>query len=63
MVIYIMKIKKKKVDWKVACTAIVCLSLLEIVAIQNGINGTMRSIIFALIALIVGVQMPQFKIK
>jgi len=62
MVIYIMKIKKK-VDWKVACTAIVCLSVLEIVAIQNGINGTMRSIIFALIALIVGVQLPQVKLK
>ena len=54
---------KKKVDWKVACTAIVCLSVLEIVAIQNGINGTMRTIIFSLIALIVGVQLPQIKLN
>lgn len=53
--------KKQKIDWKVACVAIICLSVLEIVAIQNGINGTMRTIIFSLIALIVGIQMPQFK--
>jgi len=50
---------KKKIDWKIACTAIVCLTGLEIVAIANGINGTMRTIIFTLIALIVGIQFPQ----
>ena len=54
---------KKKVDWKVACTAIVCLSILEIAAMHYGINGTMRTIIFSLIALTVGIQLPQFKTK
>lgn len=53
---------KPKVDWKVASIAIVCLSILEVCAMHYGINGTMRTIIFSLIALIVGIQMPQFKL-
>jgi len=57
------KKQNPKVDWKVACTAIVCLSILEIIAIGHNINGTMRTIIFSLIALIVGVQLPQIKFK
>ena len=58
-----MKKIKTKIDWKVACTAIVCLSVLEVFAMHNGINGTMRTIIFSLIALIVGIQMPQLKLQ
>jgi len=52
---------KQKIDWKVACVAIVCLSILEICAMYNGINGTFRTMIFSIIALIVGIQLPQFK--
>jgi len=51
---------KIKVDWKISITAIVCLSIMEVCAMFNGINGTMRTIIFTMIALIVGVQLPQF---
>ncbi len=54
---------KKKVDWKVACMAILCLTVLELFAIKNGINGTIRTIIFAMIALIVGIQLPQLKLN
>ncbi len=54
-----MKTKKELIDWRIACVGIICLTIIEIVAINNGINGTMRTIIFSLIALIVGVQMPQ----
>ena len=57
-----MKTKKQPIQWQVACVAIVCLSLLEVAAMHYGINGTMRTIIFTLIALIVGIQMPQFKL-
>ena len=52
---------ENKIDWKVSCVAIVCLTILQICAMYYGINGTMRTIIFSLIALIVGIQMPQFK--
>jgi len=55
--------KKQPIQWQVACTAIVVLGILECFAMSHGINGTMRTIIFTLIALIVGIQMPQIKIK
>lgn len=58
-----MTTKKEKVDWKLASVAIICLTILEICAMFNGINGTMRTIIFTMIALIVGIQLPQFKLK
>ncbi len=57
------KENKKKVDWRISCIAILCLTILEIGAMYYGINGTMRTIIFSLIALIVGIQMPQFRVS
>ena len=53
--------KKQPIQWQVACIAIIVLGLLEIAAMHYGINGTVRTIIFSLIALIVGIQMPQIK--
>jgi len=50
--------KKQKIDWRVSIVAIICLSILELAAMSYGINGTMRTIIFSLIALIVGVTIP-----
>ena len=58
-----MKKIKPKVDYKVSIAAIICLTTMEICAMMNGINGTMRTIIFSMIALIVGIQLPQFKSK
>ena len=55
--------KKEKLDWRTSVVAILCLTVLELAAMHYGINGTMRTIIFSLIALIVGIQLPQFKIK
>lgn len=59
------KIKKKQIDWRIALCAIICLTVMEIYAMSLGINGTMRTIIFSLIALIVGVTIPvpQLKVK
>ena len=55
--------KKQKVDWRISGIAIVCLTMIELAAIYNGVNGTMRTIIFGMIALIVGIQLPQFKFR
>lgn len=57
------KKSKQKIDWRLSGIAIVCLTILELAAMNYGINGTMRTIIFSMIALIVGIQMPQFKTK
>lgn len=58
-----MTTKKKLIDWRLSLGAVICLTLLEIVAMFYGVNGTMRTIIFSMIALIVGIQLPQFKVK
>ena len=50
------------VDYRVSISGILCLTALEVAAMHYGINGTMRTIIFSMIALIVGIQLPQFKV-
>lgn len=45
-----------KQDKHVAIVAIVCLTILQCTAMYYGINGTMRTIIFMLIAGIVGLK-------
>lgn len=57
ILLYIKKIMEK-VDKKIVMTAIVCLSVMEVCAMYFGINGTMRTIIFTLIAGLAGLSMP-----
>ena len=47
-----------KIHWSISIVAIVCLTIIEIFAMHYGINGLMRSCIFALIAGIVGITIP-----
>ncbi len=42
--------KKQKVDWKIVCTGLVCITVAESIALMNGINGSL----FSLYALIIG---------
>ena len=49
---------KKKVDWKIVCTGLVCLSGLEIYALSQGINGTLYSIVLVIIAGVLGITIP-----
>jgi len=48
----------KEIDFRIIITAIVCLCLLEGWAIYNGINGTMYTIIIAVIAGLAGYVIP-----
>lgn len=50
--------QKQKIDWRIALCAIICLTGLELAAMHYGINGTIRTIIFTMIALIVGITIP-----
>lgn len=54
---------KQKVSKWVLITALVVLGFIQLGAFHYGIDGTFRSIITGLIALIVGVQLPQLKVK
>lgn len=46
--------KKQKIDWRIVCTGIACLSGLEIYALSQGINGTMLAIVVGIIAATIG---------
>ena len=50
--------KKEAPDWKTVCVALVCLTLLEIYALSQGINGAILSIVIAVIAGIAGWRIP-----
>lgn len=54
---------ENKIDWKVICIAIIALCIIEIFAMMNGINGTFRMTITAIIAGLAGWTIPQFKKK
>ena len=53
----------KKIDWKIVCVALVCLTILEIYALSQGINGTYFAIFVAIIAGAIGVTLPQPNLK
>lgn len=53
----------KTIDKYIVITAIVCLSVMEIFAMLCGINGTMRTIIFTIIAGLAGLSLPELKLR
>ena len=55
--------KKEKIDFRIVITAIVSLTLIECVALMNGINGKLMSFMIAIIAGLAGWSLPQIKIK
>ena len=59
-----MTTKKKSVDWRIVCVALLCLTGLEIYALSKGFNGTLLKIVLIAIAGIAGIVIPNpFKIK
>lgn len=54
---------KQKVDWRVMCTALVCLTGLEAYALSQGINGVLLTSVIAIIAGIAGWTLPTLKLK
>ena len=53
----------KKFDWRIALTAIVCLTILETVALMNDIDGAMFMAIVVIIAGIAGFEVKKKLIK
>ena len=51
-------IMKDKIDWRVICVGLLCLTAIEICALLNGINGIVLSSVIAVIALAIGVVLP-----
>jgi len=53
----------KKFDWRIALTAIVCLTVLEVVALMKGIDGAMFMAIVVIMAGIAGFEVKKTLIK
>lgn len=49
---------KKKIDWRIVCTGLICLTALELYALSQGINGTLLRIMFIVIASAIGIVIP-----
>ena len=54
---------KAKVNKSVIITGLLCLTAMEIVALYKGINGVLLTTIVGIIALAIGVAIPQGVIK
>ena len=55
--------KKQKIDFRVICVGMVCVTILEVVALLKGIDGILLTAVIATIAAAIGVTLPQVKIK
>ena len=53
---------KKKVDWRIICVGIVCLTAVEITALLLGHNGVMLNAFFVIIALAIGISIKRPKV-
>lgn len=49
---------KEKVDRSIVITAIIGLVVLQLAAMNYGVNGTMRTIIFTMIGTLAGLSIP-----
>jgi len=50
--------KKQKIDWRVLCVGLSCLTMLEMYALSKGINGTLLKIVLMIIATTIGISIP-----
>ena len=53
-----MTTKKQKVDWRIVCTGLACITILECLALSMGINGTLLKMVLIAIAVAIGVTIP-----
>lgn len=53
-----MQKEKEKIDWKIICTGLVCLTAAEIYALHLGYNGTLLKLFICVIAVAIGVLIP-----
>lgn len=52
------KKKTKAVDWRVLMAVVAAITIIECVALANGINGTLMSVVLVLLGGIAGVTLP-----
>lgn len=54
---------KHKIDRSIVMTGILSITALEIFALYQGVDGLLLTTVIGIVALAIGIQMPQFKVK
>lgn len=52
------KKKEKRLDYRIVCTGLVCITVLELYALSQGINGTLFKMVLVAIAGGIGLIIP-----
>ena len=47
-----------KLDWKIVCVGLLCLTAAELTALFMGFNGTLLKMFLVIVALAIGVTIP-----
>ena len=55
--------KKQKIDYRIVVTGLVCITALELYALNQGMNGTLLKTVLVAIALAIGITIPTPKLK
>ena len=50
--------KKKLIDWRIICVALICITVLECYALSQGIDGLIFTGVIAIIAACMGIVIP-----
>lgn len=53
----------KNIDWKIIVAAMICITILETVALSKGINGVILTAVIGTLAALAGLSLPQFPLK
>ena len=48
----------KKIDWRVLCVGLVCITIAECFALSQGINGTLFTIYAVIVGGVMGIAVP-----
>lgn len=51
-----------KLDWRIVICGLICITIIEVVALMNGINGVLLTMVVGVIALAIGVNIPGDKL-
>jgi len=50
--------KKETIDWKIVVVGLMCLTAIQMFALSQGIDGTLMTLVIGIIALAIGVSIP-----
>ena len=53
--------QNKQIDWKIIMTGLICITIIELYALHQGINGVLLTIVIGIIAAACGVAIPKDK--